>query len=118
MEFVGHMPDKTHANAHWPRDGRNTSSLQSLTVQRPWDAFHLYAVEWTADAMTFWFDDQKVGTFDVSRANQPGGSNPFRKPHYLLLNLALGGSWGRDIDDSIFPQSFLVDYVWVYERAR
>jgi beta-glucanase (GH16 family) len=118
MEFVGHTPDKVHANPHWARDGRNTSSMQSLTLERPWEAFHVYAVDWTADALTFSVDDRRMPSFDVSRANQPDGSNPFRKPHYILLNLALGGTWGRDIDDRIFPQTYLVDYVRVYERAR
>lgn len=42
--------------------------------------------------------------------------NAFRKPQYLLVNLALGGSWGGQIDDTIFPQEFLVDYVRVYQR--
>jgi len=117
MEFVGHTPDKTHATLHWARDRQHASSGQALTLERPWDAFHVYAVDWTADAMTLWVDDQKVLTFDVSRANQPDGSNPFRRPQYLLLNLALGGTWGREIDDSIFPRTFLVDYVRVFRPA-
>ena len=43
---------------------------------------------------------------------------PFDRPQYLLLNLAIGGSWGgqKGIDDTIFPQRLLVDYVRVYER--
>jgi beta-glucanase (GH16 family) len=117
MEFVGHTPDKTHATLHWQRDGKHVSSGQALTVERPWDAFHVWAVDWTETAMTFWFDDRQVQTFDVSRGNQPDGSNSFRKPHYLLINLALGGSWGREIDDSIFPQRYVIDYVRVYRPA-
>jgi beta-glucanase (GH16 family) len=117
MEFVGHTPDKTHATLHWARDRQHASIGQALTLERPWDAFHVYAVDWTADAMTLWVDDRKVLTFDVSRANQPDGSNPFRRPHYLLLNLALGGSWGREIDATIFPRTFLADYVRVFRRA-
>jgi hypothetical protein len=42
-------------------------------------------------------------------------NNPFRKAFYLLLNLALGGEWGREIDDKNLPQSFLIDYVKVYQ---
>jgi hypothetical protein len=37
--------------------------------------------------------------------------NPFRKPHYLLINLALGGAWGGEIDDAVLPQKYLIDYV-------
>jgi hypothetical protein len=43
--------------------------------------------------------------------------NPFRKPHYLLLNLALGG-YGNKIDGtSVFPMEFKVDYVRYYQRG-
>jgi hypothetical protein len=39
----------------------------------------------------------------------------FRQPHYLLMNLALGGSWGGPMDDTVLPQQFLIDYVRVYK---
>ena len=41
---------------------------------------------------------------------------PFNKPQYLLLNLAIGGSWGgqQGIDDSHFPHKFYIDYVRYY----
>ena len=117
MEFVGHTPDKTHATLHWQQTGKHVSNGQAITIERPWQDFHVYAVDWTKDRMDFWFDDRRVHSFDVSRGDQSNGDNPFRKPHYLLINLALGGSWGREIDDSIFPQQYLVDYVRVYRQV-
>ena len=65
--------------------------------------------------MDFFFDDKKYHTFKIDEAND-GGANPFRKPQYLMINLALGGSWGGKIDDSIFPQKLLMDYVRVYRE--
>jgi beta-glucanase (GH16 family) len=44
-----------------------------------------------------------------------GPDNPFRKPHYLLINLALGGAWGGEIDDAVLPQKYLIDYVRIYQ---
>lgn len=43
---------------------------------------------------------------------------PFDKPFFLILNLAIGGNWGgaQGIDDTIFPASFEIDYVRVYQR--
>jgi hypothetical protein len=43
---------------------------------------------------------------------------PFDQPHFLILNLAVGGDWGgqRGIDESLFPHTFEVDYVRYYKR--
>jgi hypothetical protein len=67
------------------------------------------------DCMDFFFDDQKYHTFDLKTADEKG-ENPFRKPQFLMINLALGGSWGGKIDDAIMPQKFLIDYVRIYRE--
>jgi hypothetical protein len=54
---------------------------------------------------------------DLKKAEDKGG-NAFGKPFYLLINFALGGSWGGKIDDTILPQQFLIKYVHVYEKAE
>ncbi len=44
---------------------------------------------------------------------------PYDQPFHLILNIAVGGMWGRSgggIDDDIFPQKMEVDYVRVYEQ--
>jgi beta-glucanase (GH16 family) len=65
--------------------------------------------------MDFYFDKVKYFTYPLDKAGT-GPDNPFRKPHYLLLNLALGGSWGGAMDDSVLPQKYLIDYVRVYRQ--
>ena len=115
MEFVGHTPDKVHATVHFRKDGKHVSMGGNLTVEKPFDDFHVYAVEWSAERMDVFFDKEKYFSFSVADADEKG-DNPFRKPQYLLVNLALGGGWGGKIDDSIFPQKFIIDYVRVYER--
>jgi len=115
MEFVGHTPAFVHATVHFQKDGRHKSSGSKVAVEKPWDAFHVYAVEWFPDRMDFYFDGQKYHTFQVSQADDKN-ENSFRKPQYLLINLALGGSWGREIDDTIFPQKYFIDYVRVYQH--
>ena len=54
---------------------------------------------------------------DEQRATNEGGW-PFDQPFYLILNIALGGWWGAQIDDSIFPVSMQFKYVRVYERSE
>ena len=45
---------------------------------------------------------------------------PFDEPHYIILNLAIGGDWGgvQGIDPSAFPMKMLVDYVRVYKMSE
>ena len=61
----------------------------------------------------------EVGTFKNSFSPKTKNETnwPFNKPFYLIFNLAIGGHFGgHDIDDSIFPTEFLVDYVKVYKN--
>jgi len=79
------------------------------------DSFHLYALEWTPHRIDAYVD----GALYFTYVNQGEGWRawPYDRPYHLILNLAVGGDWGRaggDIDDSIFPQRLLVDYVRVY----
>jgi beta-glucanase (GH16 family) len=117
MEFVGKEPDRVHATVHYWKDGKRGSKGGKLTTPAPSREFHLYAVEWFPDRMDFYFDQQKYFTFLLDDAG-PGADNPFRKPHYLLINLALGGSWGGPMDDAVLPQKYLVDYVRAYAAGK
>ena len=115
MEFVGHDSNHVHATVHYSLDGKHKSSGSKLETPAPYDDFHIYAVEWNQDRMDFFFDDKKYCTFDLKAADERG-ENPFRKPQFLMVNLALGGAWGGQIDDAIMPQKFLIDYVRVFKE--
>jgi beta-glucanase (GH16 family) len=116
MEFVGKEPKGIHGTVHYAIDGKHQSDGGKLETNRPWDDYHIYAVEWTPERMDFYFDQTKYHTVLVDKANQ-GAGNPFRAPQYLILNFALGGDWGGPIDDAVLPQQFLIDYVRVYQSA-
>jgi beta-glucanase (GH16 family) len=115
MEFVGHTPDQVHANIHYGAGGQHRSRAGRLTVPSPCDDFHIYAMEWVPDRIDFYFDQRKYHTVPLDIAGA-GEDNAFRRPHYLLINLALGGSWGREIDDRILPQQYVIDYVRIYRQ--
>ena len=59
---------------------------------------------------------RKFHTVSIDKAGK-GEDNPFRKPCYLLINFALGGSWGGPIDETVLPQTFLIDYVRIYRET-
>ncbi|MBC7627836.1 MAG: glycoside hydrolase family 16 protein, partial [Ferruginibacter sp.] len=47
-----------------------------------------------------------------------GINNPFRKPYYLLINLAMGAEWPGPIDDAVLPQQFIIDYIRCYQKKN
>ena len=67
--------------------------------------------------MRFFVDD--TAYFTCVNDGQGVDSWPFEAPEYLILNLAIGGSWGgeKGIDEKIFPQRLLIDYVRVYKKS-
>jgi len=67
------------------------------------------------DRMDFFFDGLKYYTFNIDRAGT-GPDNPFRKPQFLILNLALLRTTGKSGDNTVFPQKFIIDYVRVYRQ--
>ncbi len=117
MENVGYDPDTIAANIHTEAYNyvKKTNKGSRMTVSRPYADFHVYAIEWTPEQMDFFIDDKKYFSF----ANEKTGPAawPYDQPFYLILNIAIGGSWGgsQGIDDTIFPQRMEVDYVRVYE---
>ena len=123
MEYVGKEPNNIYATVHWPTNDdsashkarKHQSQGGRFIADEPYKDFHLYAVQWYPDRMDFFFDENKYFTYKLDQAGKDD-NNPFRKNQYLLINLALGGSWGGKIDNSILPQKYLIDYVRVYRK--
>jgi beta-glucanase (GH16 family) len=119
MEGVGHEPDRSHSAVHTlalnHRLGNNPSSTTINPDSR--SAFHVYAVEWTPTRITTYVDDDIGLVYD--RGTSDWRRWPFDKPFHLILNLAVGGSWGgvQGVNPADFPARFEVDYVRVYEDA-
>ena len=115
MEFIGKEPGNIYGTILYPLNGKHQADAGKLEMVRPYDDFHIYAVEWYPDRIDFYFDSTKYHTFLIDKAGK-GEDNPFRRPHYLLINFALGGNWGGPIDDTVLPQKFLIDYVRIYRK--
>ena len=117
MEFIGNQPKDIYGTMHYPdpNSKANKSNGNKVVAENLEDDFHVYAIEWNEKTIDIYFDNNKYLSFPVDSAGL-GDDNPFRKPFYLLLNLAMGANWPGPIDDSVLPQQFLVDYVRVYEK--
>jgi len=121
MENIGKEPDIIHGSIHGPGyigDTGIEAPYKLPAKQRFADDFHIFAVEWDADSITFYVD-QNLYVRRTRADLQPGWKWVFDKPFFLILNLAVGGDWPGNPDSAtVFPQAMLVDYVRVYQRSE
>jgi len=113
MENRGSDPRTTSSAVHGPGYSGKTPFahpfwLSSATFA---DDFHVFAVEWDADQVRFFIDGALH--FAVNRTDvQRYGAWVFDQPFYVILNVAIGGTFDGDPQsDAIFPATMLIDYV-------
>ena len=120
MENVGFDPDVVLATIHSTGpDGTGHEALSGkATIPNLAAAFHVFALEWTPDRIEWKSDDKTVHVY--TKADPKGVKWVFDKPQYLLLNLAIGGSWGgqQGVDPALFPARYEIDYVRIYGRPK
>lgn len=120
MENIGREPGIQHGSLHGPgySDGSSITAKYSLPKgQKLSDDFHVYAIIWSEKSIEYLFDGHAY--LKVMPAMLPAGKPwVFNRLFYLLLNVAVGGSWPGSPDGSTrFPQEMIVDYVRVSEPA-
>lgn len=114
LEYVGRDPHQVYTTLHTQDSHGNSKNSKKTEIQNVEDGFHVYAIEWTKDKIEFFVDDLSVYTFQPEIKN--GDNWPFNQPFFFLLNVAVGGNFGgQDVDNTIFPQQFVIDYVRVYQ---
>ncbi len=118
MEFVGKDPDNIHAAIHYPEldNKKMNSSTKKFPLTKSKDGFHIYAIEWNEQSISYFLDDELFHCFNISDAEREGRENIFQKPFYLIINLALGGKWAGKINERILPARFYVDYIRYYKQ--
>jgi beta-glucanase (GH16 family) len=80
--------------------------------------FHIWRMDWDARAISLYVDDHLLNRVELKDLVNKDGSNfnPFMQPHYILLNLAVGGDNGGDPSKTAFPRRYEIDYVRVYQK--
>jgi beta-glucanase (GH16 family) len=113
------------ANFVWLGRGRKPqwdatkTSVEELGGRAWSKAFHEWRMDWDEHSIELYLDDRLMNAVDLEKTANANneGDNPFRKPQYLLLNLAIGGDNGGDPSRTPFPVRFEVDYVRVYQQS-
>ncbi len=118
MENIGREPSIVHGTIHGPgySGGDGLGAPFSFSDGRRFaDDFHIYAVEWEPNVIRTYVDEQLTST--RTPADLPAGARwVYDHPFFLILNVAVGGSWPESPDaTTVFPQTMQVDYVRVYQ---
>jgi beta-glucanase (GH16 family) len=119
MEHIGKEPTRAYGTIHGPGYSGGSGIGASYTLpsgQRFADDYHVFAIEWEPEAIRWYVDGNLYQT--RTPADLPTGKKwVFDHPFFIILNLAVGGSWPGNPDaTTVFPQMIYVDYVRVYER--
>jgi len=116
-ERVGYDAKRVHATLHTQQNNAvsDNAITASSRLSRKDDDYHVYFLLWREDSIEIGMD----GITALTYTREDGASSetwPFDVPFHLILNLAIGGGWGgaKGIDDEVFPQRMLVDYVRYY----
>jgi len=125
MEHVGFDPNVIHASVHTKsyHHSIGTQKTAKIKVETARTEFNTYAVEWTPEDIRAFVNEKHYFTFKNERIkNSAAGYKqwPFDKPFHILLNIAVGGTWGgqKGVDKTIWPQRMEVDYVRVYRGEQ
>mgnify|MGYP001075083486 CR=1 FL=1 len=109
MEQKGQDKNTVLSTLHYPGNSAGNGPSQSTSIPTSTTEFHNYTVEWTDSKIEFYVDDVPYHSFSND------ATLPFNADFFLILNVAMGGSLGGDIDPSFTEDTMEIDYVKVYK---
>ncbi|MFD6284735.1 discoidin domain-containing protein [Streptomyces sp. NPDC060205] len=119
VEVLGKDVKTAYSTVHAPayNGGGGIGSPYTLPGNADFsDDFHTWAADWNSKGITYSLDGRTVFSLDKDQVEQTRGPWIFDHPHYMILNLAVGGDWPGPTDASTpFPSKMLVDFVRVYQ---
>ena len=124
MEYVGYDPGIVHGTIHTGAYNHmiNTQIGFRRNVPTVETEFHVYEMIWEPGMIELFIDGDRFARFgfnpDTTINIENSDAWPFDDAFHLILNLAIGGTWGglRGVDESVFPQTMQVEYVRVFQR--
>jgi licheninase len=115
------------ANAAWGNDipydaiwnSKRVPFEKFLAKDPDWASkFHIWRMDWDENYLRIYLDDElinEISLADTVNGKIGNGTNPMRQPHFVLLDLALGGDHGGPISADALPMKYEIDYVRIYQ---
>jgi beta-glucanase (GH16 family) len=120
MEYVGNRPTKVSGTVHTEARNGGDTPVREYSLPTANTEFHNYEVIWRPGSIQWFVDGVKFNEVVYAPAFTQQYEYkqvfPFDQMFFMILNLAIGGTLGGEVDNSIFPTAFEVDYVRVYQK--
>ena len=108
MEHVGNTQNKIYGTLHYPNFSGGNAVSKTINISNASTEFHIYSLDWRADAIRFYVDGTLFHTFTNT------SSLPFNQNFFLIINCAMGGNFGGAINPNFTSSTFEVDYIRVF----
>ncbi|WP_291097523.1 MULTISPECIES: glycoside hydrolase family 16 protein [unclassified Flavobacterium] len=124
IDIMEYYRGKILANVAW-KSNAGTTAWDSKTAlledfkNDSWaNEFHIWRMDWDENSIKLYVDNQLLNETDLKDTFNSVNQTiiPFQQPHYLLVNLAVGGTEGGETADNSFPSKYVIDYVRVYQK--
>lgn len=123
-EVHGSQTDTAYSTLHFGEPHTQRQNTYTLKKGDFSEEFHVYACEWEPGEIRFYIDNKLFYTVNDWFTKKEGFDEvtypaPFDQPYYIILNLAVGGSWvGYPDETTAFGDNaqMVVDYVKVYQK--
>ena len=111
MEQRGQPNDKSYVlgTVHWYANGNASYSLDSSPVENLSTDWHVYSMDWTEDYIKISVDDDNYYRINTNN------TVPFDSRFFFLVNVAIGGTLGGNIDPNFSEDTMEIDYIRVYQ---
>ena len=123
MEYAwGADPQDVHFTVHSQMYNHSINTQETLIEKFDGltESFNRFTCDWREDSIAYYVNDRHIVTFcrdkcvDGSPKPDTFEAWPFNQPFHLLLNLAVGGMFGGEVDDADFPFVYEIEYVKVW----
>ena len=108
MEYLTRDPEYVYGTFHYPARHGGNADGNKIKINNPSAQFNVFSAEWSAEAIKIYVDGNLIHSL------KNDGNLPFNKNFFIILNLALGGNFGGELDSAFNSAVLEVDYVRVY----
>jgi len=118
IDIMEHINNATTApqTLHWDNGGHVSTGFGTSNVGSGFGNYHTYGFTWSSSSINGYFDGAQTGSANI--ANNINSTEEFHRSFFIILNLAVGGSWpGNPNSAAVFPANLNVDWIRYYQAG-